>query len=60
MRKPDFNGPSRELPTGADHLDESVYCVNCGNIFVPNGVDRDCPTCTVAKMLDEAEGVFEA
>ncbi|GAA0539544.1 hypothetical protein ABNG02_15785 [Halorubrum ejinorense] len=56
MRKPDFNGSSKELPSESDHLDESVYCVNCGNIFVW-APDRDCPTCTVAKMLDEAEGV---
>lgn len=56
MRKSDFNGPSRELPAGSDHLDESVYCVNCGNIFVW-AEGRDYPTCTVAKMLEEVEGV---
>lgn len=50
--KPDFNGPGRELRTDGDHLDESVYCVNCGTIFVRNGTGRDCPSCANASAIE--------
>lgn len=50
MRKSDFNGSSREL-RGGGHLDESVYCVNCGAIFVWDE-GRDCPACTLAAMIE--------
>lgn len=50
--KPDFNGPGRELRAGGDHLDESVYCVNCGTIFVRNGTGRDCPSCANASAIE--------
>jgi len=52
MRKPDFNGPACELPRGTHHSDEEVYCVNCGNVYV-YVKGRDCPTCTIAEMLEE-------
>lgn len=54
MRKEPFNGPQKELARRNNHLDESVYCVVCGNIFVP-ARGRDCPTCKVAQMLKESE-----
>ena len=46
MDKPTgWNGPPRELVSGKDHPEESVYCVTCGTIFVPNSGRRDCPSC---------------
>jgi len=55
MKRPeDYNGSGgRELDRQQDHIDESVYCVNCGNIYVPDGNRRECPTCAVAKMIQE-------
>lgn len=48
-----WNGGGRELPAGADHLNESVYCVTCGNIYVPNPHARECPTCRLAEVVEE-------
>jgi len=58
MQKPDFNGPSRELHSHG-HLDESVYCVNCGTIFVLSGSSRDCPSCTNAAAIEDLEERIE-
>lgn len=46
------NGPGRELPKGADMADETVYCVDCGNVYVWD-MERDCPACHVANLLSE-------
>lgn len=47
-----FNGPGREL--NGSHDDETVYCVDCGNVFVwARG--RDCPTCTLREMMEDAD-----
>lgn len=48
------NGPTRELTTRSDHLDETVYCVNCGSVFV-SAIGRDCPACHLAERLDEVD-----
>lgn len=45
-----FNGPGRELP--GSHEEETVYCVQCGNVFV-RAKGRDCPTCTLAEMMED-------
>ncbi len=58
MRKPDFNGPGRELQT-ADYLEESVYCVNCGSIFVSSAPKRTCPACTLAKTVEALQDRIE-
>lgn len=50
-----FNGGfGRELGREESHLEESVYCVECGTIFVP-APERDCPACTLAERLDRVE-----
>jgi predicted ATP-dependent serine protease len=36
------NGPPREL--SGSHESETVYCVDCGNVFVW-AEGRDCPAC---------------
>ena len=46
------NGPGREL--SGSHEDETVYCVDCGNVFVFQK-GRDCPTCYVDERLDELQ-----
>jgi len=55
MRDIGFNGPSRELSTLEDHLEESVYCVSCGTIFVRAGTGRSCPACANAAAIEELE-----
>lgn len=49
MTEDNFNGPSREL-MNTDFLEDAVYCVKCGNIFVP-ARGRDCPACAIAEEL---------
>lgn len=49
-----FNGPGRELPKGTDHRKASVYCTQCGTIFVPAAPERSCPACTLAEMLEDS------
>lgn len=46
----DWNGPGKELDGAIG--DERVYCVQCGNIFVP-AHGRDCPACTLAEVIEE-------
>lgn len=45
-----FNGPARELD--GSHDDETVYCVQCGTVFV-RAQGRDCPACTLAGMIED-------
>lgn len=45
-----FNGPAREADV--DLPDGVVYCVDCGNVFIYGGHERDCPTCAIADALD--------
>lgn len=48
-----FNGPfGREMTAGQDHIEESVYCVECGTIYVPAQA-RSCPACTLAELIEE-------
>jgi len=52
------NGPSRELLSG-DLEEETVYCVDCGNIYVwARG--RDCPACHAWETAQEEVGQDEA
>lgn len=44
----------RELGDGVDHLEESVYCVDCGTIFVWER-HRDCPTCANREAIDDLQ-----
>lgn len=50
-----FNGHGRELQADDDHIEESVYCTQCGTIFVRNR-HRDCPSCT---LYEKSEGSIE-
>jgi len=47
-----FNGPPRELGRDDDLVEQSVYCTQCGTVFVP-ARGRDCPNCTVVELLEE-------
>lgn len=53
-----WNGPGREL-RDADHLEESVYCVTCGTIFVRAGTGRDCPSCSNRAEVERLEDRIE-
>lgn len=56
-----FNGPAREFVNVPEdmYLDKSVYCVDCGTIYVwARG--RSCPACTLAERLDAIEETLDA
>jgi len=48
-----WNHGGRELNRGQEMLDEAVYCVTCGNIFVRKGTERGCPTCRLAEVIED-------
>ncbi|ADJ14444.1 hypothetical protein [Halalkalicoccus jeotgali] len=48
-----FNGPMRELHGDENHREESVYCTQCGSIFVRNQIARSCPACTLAERQEK-------
>lgn len=53
-RETPFNGECGRELHGGGHLEESVYCVQCGAIFVSNTeCHRSCPSCTLAEMIEE-------
>ncbi|MDL5361331.1 hypothetical protein [Halalkalicoccus sp. NIPERK01] len=47
-----FNGTGRELHSSEDHREESVYCTQCGTIYVKN-FPRSCPACTLAERQEK-------
>lgn len=53
-----FNGPGRELLGDSDYLEESVYCVDCGTVFVWDS-SRDCPSCTNQEQIAELRETVE-
>jgi len=46
------NGPAREFSPPHKFEDETVYCVDCGNVFVW-AKGRVCPACHAWEVAEE-------